>query len=210
MSDYLTEQQQIEQLRLWWKKYGWNSILVIALALLVSVGWHFWLQHREVKRERASMHYQTLLTAVVNNDTQEAVKEATLLTNDYAQTPYAALATLILARNDVYQNNYSQAEKRLTWVMKHASTPSLRQVARIRLARVLLQENKAPQVLKILHKINDPAYLPMIDETKGDAYAQLNNVVQAKDAYQEALTILPTYAAARPIVQMKLDNLPQS
>lgn len=207
MSDYLTEQQQLEQVRQWWKKYGWNSIIVIALALVMSVGWHFWLQHREVKRERASMHYQELLGAVVNGDTQSAVKQATLLTNDYAHTPYAALATLILARNDVDQNNYSQAEKRLTWVMKHASTPSLRQVARIRLARVLLQENQAKSALKILHKVNDPAYLAMIDEAKGDAYAQLNQSAQAKEAYQEALTILPAYATARPIVQMKLDNL---
>ena len=70
------------------------------------------------------------------------MKEANLLKSNYRYTPYAALATLMIARNDIYQNQYDKAKIQLEWVMKHASTSSLKEIARLRYARILNQENK--------------------------------------------------------------------
>jgi len=207
VSAYLTEQQQIDQIAAWWKKYGLSTVIIFVIALAAGIGWRFWLQHREVKLARGSTHYEELLNAVVNDDTVNAMKEANLLKSNYRYTPYAALATLMLARDYVYQNNYSKAEKELTWVMKHASTNSLKEIARLRFARILNQEDKPQEALKLLEKTNDAAYLPMINEVKGDSLLLLNQKDSARTAYQQALSSIPGYAAMRPVLAMKLNNL---
>lgn len=208
MSDYITEQQQIEQLKEWWKKNGTSTLIVFLIVLAATVGWHFWLKHRENKLERGSTHYEELLNAVVNDDDASTLKEANLLKDNYRYTPYAALAALMIARNDIYQNDYKNAEKELTWVMNHGSGDSLKEVARLRLGRLFIQEKHPQQALDLVQKINDPSYLPMINELKGDSYLALNQIDEARLAYEQALSALPGYALMRPVLVMKLNNLP--
>jgi len=207
VTGYLTEQQQIEQFKEWWKKHGLSIVLFFLVAFLSGVLWHYWLKHREAKLERGSTHYEELLSAVINNDNDVAMREANLLKDNYAYTPYAALATLMIARNEIYQNNYSDAEKQLDWVMKKASSTSLRQVARLRLARLYIQEKKPAIALATVKKVDNDAYMPLIDETKGDAYVSLGKTDEARFAYQQALQVVRGYAVMRPLLVMKLDNL---
>lgn len=207
MNTYLTEEQQIEQLKEWWKKNGNFAVGVLLLALALSLGLHFWFKHREVKLERGSAHYEQMLSALVNDDAATTMREANLLKDDYSHTPYAALASLIFARNDVYQEKYSDAENQLTWVMNHGNTNSLREIARLRLARIEVQLNKPQEALKVLDKINDSGYLPMIDEVRGDSYLALNETDKAREYYQKAVNLLPNYAVARPLLTMKLNDL---
>ncbi|HEV2613922.1 MAG TPA: tetratricopeptide repeat protein [Gammaproteobacteria bacterium] len=207
MSTYLTEEQQIELLKAWWKNNGNFAIGVLFLALALSLGLHFWFKHREVKLERGSAHYEQMLNALVNGDDATTIKEASLLKDNYSHTPYAALASLIFARNDVYAEKYPEAEAQLTWVMDHASTNSLREIARLRLSRIEIQLNKPQEALKVLDKINDSSYLPMINEVRGDSYLALNDTVKARESYQKAVDLLPNYAIARPLLTMKLNDL---
>jgi len=207
VNTYLTEEQQIEQLKEWWKKNGNFAVGVLLLALALSLGLHFWFKHREVKLERGSAHYEQMLSALVNDDAATTMREANLLKDDYSHTPYAALASLIFARNDVYQEKYSDAENQLTWVMNHGNTNSLREIARLRLARIEVQLNKPQEALKVLDKINDSGYLPMIDEVRGDSYLALNETDKAREYYQKAVNLLPNYAVARPLLTMKLNDL---
>ncbi len=207
MSTYVSEEQQIEMLREWWKKNGNFAISLFFIAILFSLGLHFWFKHREQKLERASAHYEVMLSALVNGDDATTLREANLLKDDYSHTPYSAQAALIFARNDVYQQKYSDAESELTWVMYHGNTDSLRQIARLRLARIEIQLNKPNDALKVLDKINDSGYLPMIDEERGDAYLALNQTDNARESYQKAVNLLPNYAVARPLLTMKLNDL---
>lgn len=207
MSTYLTEEQQIELLAAWWKKNGNFAIGVLVSALVLSLGLHFWFKHREEKLERGSAHYEQMLSALVNDDVSTTMKEANLLKENYAHTPYAALASLIFARNDVYAEKYPEAESQLTWVMNHANTYSLREIARLRLARIEIQLNKPQEALKVLDKISDSNYMPMIDEVRGDSYLALNENDKAREAYQKGVDLLPNYAMARPLLTMKLNDL---
>lgn len=207
MSTYLTEEQQIELLAAWWKKNGNFAIGVFIAAVALSLGLHFWFKHREVKLERGSAHYEQMLSALVNGDESTTIKEASLLKENYSHTPYAALASLIFARNDVYADKYPEAEAELTWVMKHGNTYSLREIAQLRLARIEIQLNKPQEALKVLEKINDSNYMPMIDEVRGDSYLALNQTDKAREAYQKAANLLPNYEMARPLLTMKLNDL---
>jgi predicted negative regulator of RcsB-dependent stress response len=113
----------------------------------------------------------------------------------------------MIVRYDIHQNHYDKAKTQLEWVMKHASTSSLKEVARLRYARILNQENHPADALKLLKKINDKDYLPMAEELRGDSYMLLKQEDNARTAYRQAVEGAPYYAAMRPILMMKLDNL---
>lgn len=207
MSVYTTDQQQIEQFHQWWKLHGTSTILMIVFALALGFGWRFWLQYHEGTLSQASSDYEQLLNSVVNNDSTNAITMANTLTQEYSRTPYAPLAALMLARQSVNQGNLNDAENRLVWVTHHTHNKALRQVARLRAARVLLAENQPQQALNILNEVDDKAYMPSIEEVTGDSYAALGEFALARQAYLKATQILPGYDVAQPILRMKLDEL---
>lgn len=207
---YTTDQQQVEQFHLWWKKNGTSTILMFVVALSISFGWRFWVQHQEVRSSQASANYEQLLNSEVNNDSTNVVNIANYLMENYSHTPYAPLAALMLARQSVYQGNFADAEDKLVWVTHHAKNKAICQVARLRAARILLAQNQPQQALLMLNKIDDPAYLPAIDEIKGDCNAALGRFGQARQFYDQATQVLPGYEIAQPILRMKLNNLPVS
>lgn len=207
MAIHATDQQQIEMFKQWWKNNGTSTVLIFVFALIISFGWRYWLQYREHVLEQASENYEQLLNSVVNNKADEAVAEADNLMTNYSHTPYAPLAALMLARQSVYQNNFSDAENRLMWVIKHGHNKSISEMARIRAARVLIAENKPQQALDLLNIVDDAAYTPEIDEIKGDAYLTLGQKDNARMAYQQSMNSLPGYAVAQPLLRMKYDDL---
>lgn len=207
MSVYTTDQQQLDQFHQWWKNNGTSTIIIFVLALSLSFGWRFWLQHRETVLTQASANYEQLLNNGVNNNNTAAIQVANILMQDYPHTPYAPLAALMLARQFVNQGDYHDAENQLIWVMHNGHNKSIRQIARLRAARVLLTQNQAQQALLMLNKVDDKSYLPVVYEISGDCYVALGQLDQARLSYQQAIKILPGYDVAQPILRMKLDNL---
>ncbi len=203
-----TEAEQVELLKKYWHEYGTAAVVGIVLALILGFGWRYWQQHHEQKLAHVSMRYEQLLTNVVNGNSNAVESGANRLIERYPHTAYTQLAALQLARQDVYQNKLNNAEDKLQWVMKHGDNPSLREVARLRAARVLLAENQPQKALDMLTKSDDKAYQPLELEVKGDIYVTLGETEQASDAYQHALKVLPEFAVMQPLLQMKLDDLP--
>lgn len=203
-----TEAEQLELLKKWWHEYGTAAIVGIVLALILGFGWRAWQQHREQKLAHVSMRYEQLLTNVVNGNSAAVQHNANRLIERYPHTSYTQLAALQLVRQDIYQNKLADAVDKLQWVMKHGDDPALREVARLRLARVLLAQNQTQQALDVLNDLEDKAYQPVALEIKGDVYAAMGQSAQARDAYTQALKALPEFAVMQPLLQMKLDNLP--
>jgi predicted negative regulator of RcsB-dependent stress response len=204
---YATEREQIEQIKGWWKDYGAPVIIGVLIALLAGFGWRYLQQRHEKILEHASMRYEQLLTNAVNGNTDAVRAQANRLIERYPHTPYAELAALQLARQDVYQSKLSDAEMRLRWVMKHGDNPALREVARLRVARVLLAENQPQQALDLLQDSDDASFDPAAFEIKGDALLALGRAADARAAYQAALKAFPAFEAVQPLLQMKIDNL---
>ncbi len=204
---YVNEAEQVEQLKKWVNEYGASLIVGVFLALVIGFGWRFWQQRQEQQLEHASVRYEQLLTNVVNGNTTAVESQALRLMTRYPHTPYAQLAALQLARQQVYQDDYSGAQTQLTWVMKHGNNPALREVARLRVARLQLAQNKTEDALTTLDKIEDKSYLPAINIAKGDVLLALGKTTEAAQAYQAAMTAFPGLDEMQPILSMKIDNL---
>ena len=203
----LTEQEQIQQLKSWLKNYGPTILLGIIIALLLSTGWRYWQYHKTKVSLHASSIYDEMLTARAQNNSGETLNTAKKLLDHYASTPYASMASLMLARDAVLKKNYPEAIKQLEWVINHADNRALRQIARLREARILITQKNPQLALSLLGKINDKTFMGLIDEVKGDAYLAMNNKLAAQKSYGSALTELPNAEVTRPILQMKYDNL---
>lgn len=201
------DDEKVDQIKKWWKKYGNSTITIILIVMVGSIGWQFWNRHELKQAEQASVAYENLLASEqaapkTTNSLAEEIKQK------YAGTPYADFAAFILADSAVNHNDYNEAVVQLRWAVKNAASDNLEQLARIRLARVLMAQNQASNALKILHDKKMTIYAGLAAMVSGDAYKMLGNIDQARIAYQAAIAELPKDTQLIPLVNMKLNDLP--
>lgn len=207
MTEYLTEQEQVELLKNWIKQYSLVILAGVVIAIAIMSGWRYWQQRQDKILTHASSVYDEMLTVRAQNDLAGTLVQAKKLYEHYPQTIYGQMAALMLARDAVIRKNIPEAEKMLNWIIDHSKAASIRQIARLRLARIMLTNQKPNEAIKLLGTIEDKSFKGLIEEVRGDAYLLMKNDTLARQSYQQALTDLPNAEKVRPLLQMKYDNL---
>lgn len=205
MSHY-EDDAQLEQLRSWWRE-NWMALAGgLLLGLGGIFGWEAWQKSRTGKAEQASQIYEDLKKATADKPAQAAELGKTLM-QDFAGTPYAAQAALLLAQNAADRAEWAPAEEQLNWVIENGSDPGLKKIARLRLARVLWGQNKPEDALAQLDGIkDDDAFASLYQELRGDIKLSQNDAAAAREAYEKAMALGPA-PATRELLQRKLDSL---
>jgi predicted negative regulator of RcsB-dependent stress response len=206
MDVYSSEEEQIQKIRDWWKKYGSSVLVGIIVFLLATFGGKYWHRHKAQQTNQASLIYQQLIGAQQHNKLTEFALFVQHLKKDYSGTPYASLAALLSAQNYVAKNDMQSAQKDLRWVLKNSSVAGVTQIARIRLARILAAEKQAPEALQLLQKIDDKTFMPMIYETRGDILLRMQKSKKALTAYRKAESLSQSKIATR-LLKMKINKL---
>lgn len=207
LTEYITEQEQIEILKNWVKQYSLVILAGVVIAVAAISGWRYWQQRQHKILSHASAVYDEMLTMRAQNDSAATLVQAKKLFDHYPQTTYGQMAALMLGRAAVIKKDYPEAEKHLNWVLDHSKIYSFRQIARIRLARIMIAEQKPQDALNELKTVDDKNFAGLIDEVRGDAYLALNDSAKARQSYQQALEELPNAEVIRPVLRMKYDNL---
>ena len=210
MTEYLTEQEQIELLKNWIKQYSLVIIIGVLLAIVAITGWRYWQQRQAKILSHASSVYDEMLTMRAQKDREATYIQANKLFSHYSKTVYGQMAALMLARDAILKKDYNEAEKQLRWVIDQSAIPSFEQIARLRLARLLISQQKSEEALAILSKVRDKTFNGLINEVRGDAYFAMKKMNEARQAYGQAITDLPNAEVMRPLLQMKYDNLAPS
>ncbi len=207
MSTYLTDDEQVEQLKQWWKDYGKTALIGILIALAVIFGWRGWQRYETNQSLSASLIYDNVINSASSHD-EKGVQQATkLLINKYERTPYAAMAALVLGQQDIKHGNLTQAQANYIWAMKNTNSDTIKQIARLRVARVMIEREHAQLALSTLSKVDDAAYEPLINLVQGEAYVQLKQYDQAQAHLKNALDALPKDTVIYPLVKMKYTEL---
>jgi predicted negative regulator of RcsB-dependent stress response len=205
MTDYnMTNKEEMDMIKRWWHQYGKVIAIAITIGLMLGFGWRYWRQHKVEQANQASVLFQKLTVADYQKKSKVARVIAAQLMQQYGATPYADLAAFWWAKQLVQEKNLQQAYEKYQWVLKHGRVDQFKSIARIRAARILLEEKKFQPALDMLSKKADPSFQPVIDEVKGDIYSAQQHPKAARSAYQSAKT---GYAAAGendPILTMKL------
>lgn len=209
MDDLLSEKEQIEQMRAWWSEYGRYVIAGVVIAVGLLVGFNQYKSSKLAAEVEASQLYETLAIHVSDGDLDKAESIADDLANNYANTTYSAQSKLAMARLYMDKNRDQDAADVLNELLVLRGNEELKHIGRLRLARILLYQDKAQEVVDLLANQDSPAFLALNSELLGDAYVVLGRFADAGDAYREALadpSLVPT--VDRSIVQMKLADLP--
>ncbi|HUS25430.1 MAG TPA: tetratricopeptide repeat protein [Candidatus Binatia bacterium] len=205
MSSHYEEEAEVEQLRRWWRD-NWKALAAgLALGLAAIFGWQRWQEHQTRTAVTASAMYEDLKKASAGKP-DEAKALAQKLTESFGDTPYAAQAQLLMAQQAAGRNDWADAQQRLQWVADRSADDGLKKIARLRLARVLWQQDKPADALKQLDIADDDAFAPLYLELRGDITLAQGDRGAARTAYEKALKANPP-AAARDGLQHKLDDL---
>ncbi|NNF40122.1 MAG: tetratricopeptide repeat protein, partial [Woeseiaceae bacterium] len=187
MDDLLSEKEQIEQMRTWWSEYGGYVIFGVAAGALLLFGVNFYKNSKAEAELEASALYESLTDYVVEGDLDDAERVTDQLATEYEGTIYAAQSRLAIARMYLDKNRDQDAADALRALLDSGAGDELKQVARLRLARILLYQDKPQDVVDLLQGQDTPAFAAAFGELLGDAYYALGQIEQAELAYQETL-----------------------
>lgn len=206
MATHYDDEAELERLKSWWKE-NWLALaggLIIGLGAIF--GYEAWKRHEAGVSEQASQIYEDMKEAFASNKAEDGQKLAQSLIDSYPQTPYAAGAAMRLAAVEIEQLKFDTAAARLQWVTQHSSDKALQQLARLRQARVLWQQGKNDEALKVLDGATE-SYVSTAQELRGDIQLSKGDRAAARSAYQKALDTAPDTASNREILQQKIDDL---
>lgn len=207
MEGYVSEQEQVEALKKWWKENGKAVLAGVVLGLGILFGGRAWIDYRHTQAEKASGQYAELMAAKERGDNAVAVQKGEEILKDYSSTPYATLAALALAEVKLAQGDTAAARTQLQWVADNAKQAGIKHVAQLRLGRVLISEGNPDAALALVPMGDTEGFAAAYEELKGDAYVVKGDIAQARAAYQKALDALEPTAPNRALLQMKLDDL---
>jgi predicted negative regulator of RcsB-dependent stress response len=202
----LEEQEQLAELKLWWKRYGNLITLFLGLVLLVFAAWSGWKAWQHNQSMQASATYSELQKAARENDTKKVSDAAGTILEQYPRTTYAPLAALISAKVHFESGDLKTAKAQLQWVAANARDSELHDIARLRLSGLLLDEKAYEEALKALDVKPAPQLESLYSSARGDVLLAQGKMADARTAYKLALDKADTkQIAVRELLQLKLD-----
>jgi predicted negative regulator of RcsB-dependent stress response len=204
----LEEQEQLAELKSWWKSHGNLVVGVIVAAMLAFAGWRYWNVYQGSQAAQAAGLYETLGKAAQAGDAKALRDAGGALAENFPRTLYAPMGALVAARFYYDRNDLKSAKAQLQWVVDRSSSDDLRDLARLRLAAVLLDEKAYDEALKQLDAAHAAAYDTQYNAMRGDILVAKGQAAEAKAAYKAALDKAASQDAQfRESVRMRLDAL---
>lgn len=203
----LEEQEQLAAIKSWWSQYGKLVMVTVVAALLVVGGIRGWYYYRNTQAVSALTLFDQMQRAERASDQKKVRDIAAQIVDKYASTQYATLASLAAAKSNFDTGDLPAAKTQLQWVIDNGKEAEARDVARLRLARVLLDEKNPAEALKLLETKHGDSFAGLYADVKGDALLAGGKRAEAHAAYQVALEKSDAASPTRQIVQLKLDAL---
>jgi len=215
----LEEQEQLDEIKVWWKQHGNLLINVLTGAALIVIAWQGWNWYQRNQSAQAANVFSVLHNAAQDKDTQRLKAASGELVEKFGGTSYASLGALTTAKAMIDAGDAKTGKLQLQWVVEHGKD-ELRDLARLRLAAVLLDEKAYDQALQQLDGTVSPSFAARFADNRGDVLSARGKKAEAIAAYQAALAKLDetgrqgnegwegqSQAVYRELVQQKLDAL---
>ena len=205
---HASEKEQIEALKKWWKDNGSSIRTGRLLGVSILLGGKAWFSYQETQALSASNIYAQMMAASDRNEAEMVRQRASELITNYTGSPYAPLASLLLAKLAVQDNELAAAQAQLQWAVDHAASAEVKHTARMRLVRVMTDQQQYEAADQLLSGVMDPgAYRYLYTELEGDLAMAQNKLEQAARSYTEALDQMPAQAPNQAFLTAKYENV---
>jgi len=203
-----SEREQLDELRKWWDSNGKAILWGLVLGLSGLFGYRYWQSMQESSAESASINYQHFLTVASAGPSDEARATGKAILEGYPDSAYARLTALLLSRLEVDDQKISEAKKHLQWVMDHGRGSELADVARGRLAQLLLAEGETAaawtEISKLPVKSGDET---LFAEIRADILAAQGKRDEAQAMYAQAIASVAAVGGDASYLEIKRDAL---
>jgi predicted negative regulator of RcsB-dependent stress response len=203
----LEEQEQLDQIKHFWKQYG-NPITWVLIAVLGSIaawnGYQFWQRNQAAQAAAMFDEVEKMVRAGEIQKTERAFGD---MKERFASTTYAQQAGLLVAKASYEAGNIEAAKAVLTWVSEKSGDKGYSSIARLRLSSMLLEAKAYDDALRTISGDLPEEFNGLALDRQGDIYAVQDKKVEAKSAYQKAFLAFDEHSEYRRLVEVKLNAL---
>jgi predicted negative regulator of RcsB-dependent stress response len=204
----LQEQEQLEALKAWWKDNGTWLAGVLVVSMVLVGGWRGWQYYQHQQATESAALYQQVVAQLPFRDAKRVNDAAALVMDKFPSTAYASRAALLAAQvNEEQGKDPARAKIQLQWVIDHSSESGLQDVARLRLAAVLLDEKNYAEAMKQLETKHAESFDGLYSDLRGDVLSAQGRTGDAMSAYKLAYEKTDAKSMYRNLIQMKMDAL---
>ena len=203
----LQEQEQLDDLKAFWKRYGNLITWVITAVLLAFASWNAWGWYQRDQAAKAGAMFEELDKAATAGDVERAGRVFNDMKERFAGTTLTHQAGLMAAKLQYDKGQADAAQASLSWVADKAGEDEYRSIARLRLAGVQLDAKQYDAALKSLDAVTTREFAALAADRRGDVLLAQGKKEEARKAYQAAWTAMNPKIDYRRLVEAKLTAL---
>ena len=203
----LEEQEQLEQLKHFWKQFG-NLITWLLIIVFGSIaGWNVYQYWEHSQATQAAAMYDEVERSAQSGDLAKLDRAFADMKDRYGGTTFALQAGLLAAKTFNDKGNADAARAALAWVADKASDDGYAAIARLRLAGVLVNAKNYDEAMKLLSANFPKEFDAVVADRKGDVLLLQGKKAEARAEYQKAYTAMDEKVEYRRLVEVKLNAL---
>ena len=203
----LEEQEQLDELKHFWKQYGdlitWVLIAVVGV-FAAWTGYQYWQRSQAAQ---ASVMYDEIDSAVKSGEASRIDRSLADMKERFGSTLYAQQAALLAAKAYQDKGNVDAARASLTWVAEKASDAGYQATAKLRLAGILLDKKLYAEALQQVSGDFPKDFAGLAADRRGDILMAQGKKTEAMAEYEKAWKNLDERAEYRRLVEVKLNAL---
>lgn len=200
----LQEQEQLDQLKAFWKQYGNLITWIVTLALGAYAAWNGWQYWQRDQAVKAAALYDAVERSAQAREVDKIASRFADLRDQYGRTVFAAQGALLTARVQADAGQADAARATLAWAADNAGDDALRAVAHLRLAGLLIDAKQYDEALKQLDAAAVPGMEALVADRRGDVLAAQGRTDEAKAAWEQAWREMSDRLEYRRLVEAKL------
>jgi predicted negative regulator of RcsB-dependent stress response len=214
MNRYETDDEQVQEIKEWWKKNG-STILISILVVSISwVGWTYYQNQKKAQAVSDSITFQVLQASMAQGQFGNVARDGLKLIEQHPNSPYAVGSAFLLAKFYLSKGETSNAIEQLNWVANQSNEASLKLVANVRLAKILFSEGKA---VKAKAALKNASLLPLessekstLDYAYADYYLSVLDDKQARVYLEKVIQNKSANSDLSHLAVLQLKDLAQS
>jgi len=204
---YASDEEKGEEIKQWWKDNGRSVILGCVFGAAIIFSGRYWFSYQDEQALTASQSYQELVSLLAQDNMPLAETISQKLLADFSSTPYAIFSAFEMAAYAVKSGDSSSAPFFLNWIMEHAGLAAHKELARLRLAKVLVGDAQYEEALSLILDSDSQAYSSLFTELKGDILVAQGNISEARAAYESTRVNLIEGEPRKQLLQIKLNDI---
>jgi predicted negative regulator of RcsB-dependent stress response len=207
VDELLSEKEQLKQIHVWWREYGWYLAAGVALGAAILFGMRQLDTYNQVQAESAAAVYQELRLAITDDADADALGLLAQLREDYSFSPYTDQAGMLIVIMHLQNQSTRLAIEALRYTLESTPDEHLAMIARTRLARLMVSAGRHDEAMEVLEGVEAGSFAARFSEIRGDIYYARGDSDSARTAYNQALNSEQSDLVDRGLIQMKLDDL---